>query len=158
MSHEKFWAVDSDKCADCDHKRNGKSLRCEPCQVKHRARMALEQKERERQYIPERKCKCGCGVLFRAKRTNYARPECRDKHRERAKAQRKRLDPSTYSAPSIVVKQTLCARIMKPKHEEPIGEYVNHGVKVTMVPPVLRPSLRNMFGDERGEKWLATDW
>jgi len=158
MNPEKFWAADSDNCADCDQKRKGKSLRCEPCQVKHRARMDQEQKQRDRQYLPERKCECGCGVVFRAKRDLYATPECREKHRERAKAQRKRRDPSTYSTPSLVVKQTLCARIMTPKQEEPIGEFINHGIAVTKVPPVLRPSLRNMFGDERGETWLATDW
>ena len=50
------------------------------------------------------------------------------------------------------------ARVMTRKQAEPIGEFVNPGIAVTKVPPVLRPSLRNMFGDERGETWLATDW
>jgi len=152
-----FWGRD-DKCADCPAPRAGKSPRCLECQKKKKIADKKQWWKEGHPLQAERKCQCGCGVVFRANRRYYATPECREKNRERAKEQRKRRDPSTYSTPSIVVKQTLCARVMTRKQEEPIGEFVNPGIAVTKVPPVLRPSLRNMFGDERGETWLATDW
>lgn len=145
-------------CADCQAPRAGKSPRCIECKNKKKL---VDKKQWRKQGQPlqvERTCQCGCGVVFRANRRYYATPECLEKHRERAKEQRKRRDQSTYSTPSIVVKQTIRSTVMTPKQEEPIGNFTNPGVKVTIVPPVLRPSLRNLFGDELGETWLATDW
>jgi hypothetical protein len=159
MNPELFWGIDSSKCIDCPAERDGKSPRCADCRKKHRAKMLAAQKAEDRKYLPERICKCGCGVVFNSKRSHYASKECIENERERAKEAPRRVaatlqPPKPKTTPTVAMKR----QWSPPKMQEPIGPTVNNGVTVTKVQSLMRPSLRNLFGDETGAQWLATDW